>query len=86
MRLRRIVSWSSLGGVPADVNEEMSRPEQKCGPVDEMTMTRARTLWSISLMIVGSSSQNAGFMLFRFSGRIMRTWATWSLISTSKQV
>ena len=59
-------------------------PDEKCGPVEEMTMARALALPSISATISGSSRQNAGFMLLRFSGRVSMTCATRSWISTLK--
>jgi hypothetical protein len=64
---------------------ERSRPAEKCGPVEEITIARARDPASISSTICGSSSQNSGIMLFRFSGRERTMWATRSSTSTSKQ-
>ena len=59
-------------------------PDEKCGPVDEITITRARAFWSMSSMIRGSSSQNARIMLLRLSGRLSTMWAILSVIVTSK--
>ena len=68
----------------ASANIEVSRPDEKCGPVEEITITRARALWSMSSTMAGSSSQKARIMLLRFSGRFRRMWAMWSAIETSK--
>ena len=59
-------------------------PAQKCLPVEEMTMQRARALSSISFTMAGSSFQKARIIEFIASGRFSRMWATPPSIVTSK--
>eukprot|EP01035_Chromulina_nebulosa_P027680 gene27681-36434_t len=61
-------------------------PAQKCLPVEEITMQRARALSLMSRTMAGSSDQNALFMVFIASGRFIWICATWSSIDTLKQV
>jgi len=60
-------------------------PPEKCLPVEEMTMTRAFALVSMSRMISGNSRQNSGTMVLSSSPRLSWTCAIWSAISTLKQ-
>ena len=72
--------------VPPPPNTARSMPAEKCLPVDEMTMQRARTLSLMSRTITGSSFQKARIMLLKASGRFSLMCATPPSISTSKQV
>ena len=58
-------------------------PDEKCLPVDEMTMQRALALSDISSIKAGRSRQNARFIEFIFSGRLSFMCATRSVISSA---
>ena len=68
------------------VNTARSMPAEKCLPVEEITMARARPSALMPLTMAGSSIQNSGIIEFSLSGRLSWMWATWSLSVTSKQV
>ena len=61
-------------------------PAEKCLPVDEMTMQRARALSLMSRTMAGSSFQKSRIIEFIASGRLSWMWATLSSMLTSKQV
>ena len=61
-------------------------PALKWRPVDARTTTRASPVESILRIRFGSSLQNAGVMVFSWSGRFKVTVATPSATSVSKQV
>ena len=62
------------------VKTDRSMPAEKCLPVDEMTMQRARALSLMSATMAGSSCQKARFMALSLSGRFSLMCATWSAI------
>ena len=71
---------------PPPMKTDRSMPALKCLPVLLMTTTRALASSLMPVTISGSSRQKAGVMVLSSSGRDSRTWATWSAISTSKQL
>ena len=57
------------GMVEPSLNTPRSIPAEKCLPVEEITMTRASLLFSISRMHKGNSTQKALSIEFMASGR-----------------
>jgi len=81
-------SVEAAAAVPADcpdVNTDRSMPPEKCLPVEEITITRARALASMSRTIPGSSCQNSGTIVFSSSPRLSWMWAMLSAKATVKQ-
>ena len=71
---------------PPPPKTDRSMPALKCRPVLDSTTTRALASSLMPVTISGSSRQNSGVIVLSASGRDRRTWATWSAMSTSKQL
>ena len=68
---------------PPPPNTARSMPAQKCLPVDEITMQRARALSLMSRTITGSSFQSRGSLIA--SGRLSWMCATSSMVTERSQ-